>query len=206
MPLTDAKLVLLSTASQRDDHLFPRPATLAGSALTKVEVSLVKAGFAEPLPVRADQPHWRQDLAGSPMGLRITPAGLAAIGIEASDATGHEVLQERTTPRGADVAGARSHDEAGSATSARSRSGPFRSGSKAAQLVGLLSRPEGATGEALAAALAWQSHAVRAALTRLRQSGFTLAASKDPQKRTVYRIDASDRTATADGTVAREVA
>ena len=39
MPLTEAQLVLLSAASQRDDRLLPRPAKLAGAVLGRMEAA-----------------------------------------------------------------------------------------------------------------------------------------------------------------------
>ena len=65
MQLTDAHLVLLSAASQRDDGLLPRPKKLAGAALTRTAEALVRAGLVESMTVRSDQPHWRQDEDGT---------------------------------------------------------------------------------------------------------------------------------------------
>jgi hypothetical protein len=45
---------------------------------------------------------------------------------------------------------------------------------KNARIVELVSRPEGAGIDELTAATGWQRHTIRAALTRLRQSGFTV--------------------------------
>ena len=56
-------------------------------------------------------------------------------------------------------------------------------------LIGLLSVPEGANVDTLVTALSWQPHTVRAALTRLRQDGFAIVATKDAEKRATYCIE-----------------
>ena len=63
-----------------------------------------------------------------------------------------------------------------------------RPGTKLAALVALLSGEHGATLDALMSTTGWQPHTVRAALTRLRQSGRVIIKSKDDQDRTTYRI------------------
>jgi hypothetical protein len=59
---------------------------------------------------------------------------------------------------------------------------------KQALVIGLLQRESGATLDDLVAATGWLPHTTRAALTRLRQSGFMVDKSKDEVGRTVYRI------------------
>ena len=164
MPLTDTHLVLLSAASQRDDALLPRPGKLVGIALQRVETTLLKAGLVQPIEVHADQPHWRRNEADTPVGLRITAAGLVAIGIEHN-------------PRGEAIAS----DIAASPAPASRPLG------KTAILRVMLASPEGATLDTLVTALGWQPHTVRAALTRLRQSGLTITGTKTEGNVRVYR-------------------
>ena len=75
-----------------------------------------------------------------------------------------------------------------------------RPGSKAAQLLAMMSRAEGASIDALSAALAWQPHTVRAALTRLRQRGLTISVDRAARP-TTYRITPAEapEPAPADG-------
>ena len=64
-----------------------------------------------------------------------------------------------------------------------------RAGTKKDRLVSLLSKKAGADVAKLSAALGWQAHTTRAALTRLRQAGFSLEAAKPASGgATVYRI------------------
>jgi hypothetical protein len=171
MTLTDAHLVLLSAAAQHPDQLLTRPERLAGGAAQKVAVKLVKAGLAEEVSVRTDQPCWGKDEDSRLVGLRITPAGLAAIGIKET-----EVAAQLPSP-----AAEQPQDD---------RTGPSpRPGTKQALIIGLLQRPEGASLDELTAATGWLPHTTRAALTRLRQAGYGLAKSKGEDGYTCYRID-----------------
>lgn len=184
MPLTDAHLVLLSAASQREDGLLPRPDKLAGAVLARMEAALLRAGVAGAVPVRADQPRWRTNGAETPIGLHITAAGLAALGLDPPPGSVDD-------PSASEEAAASASEPNSRRSRARTPTGAppaFRPGSKLALLVALLSRPEGAGIDALVTALAWQAHTVRAALTRLRQGGVPVGAGKDAHRRTVYRI------------------
>lgn len=192
MTYSDAQLVLLSSASQRDDGLLPCPAKLAGAVLRSFEASLIKAGVAEPIAVRRDQPAWRQDEAETPVGLRITAVGLAALGIQPTEPIDKA---EPTTTRA-------EHEPSDAAPPVRPAATPLRTGTKRALLVELLSGAEGAHMELLVASLGWQPHTVRAALTRLRQDGFIIVASKDAQKQAVYHIGGSATEGTSTEVVA----
>lgn len=183
MPITDAQRALLRAALPREDSLLPRPDRLAGAALRRVEAALTNTGLAEPVPVDANQPRWREN-AGMPTGLRITDAGRAAAGTEAVPV--EDLAPDEVGPaRDADV-GASEPGDAALIEPAAPR--PLRPGSKAARLIAMLSEAEGASVDALSTALAWQPHTVRAALTRLRQSGHAVTASKGTGQPTTYRI------------------
>ena len=61
--------------------------------------------------------------------------------------------------------------------------------SKKDQLIGLLSKPNGARVSVLVERLGWQPHTVRAALSGLRKQGFEVATSKSAKTgETVYLI------------------
>ena len=82
MKLTDTHLVLLSAAAQHEERLLPRPDRLTGKATRSLATRLIRAGLAEEVSVQHDQPHWDADDDARPVGLRITGAGLAAIGLD----------------------------------------------------------------------------------------------------------------------------
>jgi hypothetical protein len=81
MKFTDTQLVLLSTASQRDDRALERPSNLAGGAAAKVIAKLLTEGLIEEVQSRGSLPVWRRDEDG-PRTLRITKRGLKAIQVE----------------------------------------------------------------------------------------------------------------------------
>ncbi|MBO6718917.1 MAG: DUF3489 domain-containing protein [Rhizobiaceae bacterium] len=76
------------------------------------------------------------------------------------------------------------------------------SGSKKGQLIGLLSKPNGARASVLVERLGWQPHTVRAALSGLRKQGFEVATSKSAKTgETLYAIighSAADQQQTAE--------
>jgi hypothetical protein len=176
MALSDTQLLLLSAASQREDLLVTLPAhPRTGAARTSLS-KLLSPGLVEEVAVGREQPLWRTDENGQRIGLRITRAGLEAIGLE---------------PEGEPV-----HDESISGTptpiqeeTARvgSPSAP-RDGSKQALVIALLRRGEGAGLDELAAATGWLPHTTRAALTGLRKKGHALAREKRPDGTSLYRI------------------
>lgn len=63
---------------------------------------------------------------------------------------------------------------------------------KKSTLLKLLSRPKGATIDALVKAIGWQPHSIRAALTGLRKDGHKIERSNDDTGITVYRIARED--------------
>jgi hypothetical protein len=75
--LTDTQLVLLSAASQRDDHVLERPSNLMGGAASKVIAKLLTEGLVEEVQSRGSLPVWRRDDDGA-HSLRIAKKGLAA--------------------------------------------------------------------------------------------------------------------------------
>jgi hypothetical protein len=179
--LTDTQAVILSTASQRDDGaVLPLPETLKikGGAVDKVLGSLKAKGLID---------HLGTPRGDNPPPLRITRAGLEAIGVEPDDgetgpteadtgATAAEAGQPndaaaRTTE--ADDAATRAKHKAkgakrGKATATESAPADKptpRTGTKQAKLIELLKHPEGATVEQIAAATGWQHHTIRGAIS-----------------------------------------
>jgi hypothetical protein len=179
--LSDTQAVILSAAAQRDDGaLLPLPEILKinGGAVDKVLGSLKAKGLIDHL--------------GAPRGdelppLRITRAGLQAIGLETEEEGPEGAPPDDTGATSAD-AGAQAIDAAGPATEAdraatRAKKGRApqskakvaktattdqptpRAGTKQALIIELLKRPEGATVEQIAAATGWQKHTIRGAIS-----------------------------------------
>ena len=79
--LTDTQLVILSSAAQRQDHGVLLPERLKGQAARNTVERLISRGLVEEVRATGELPVWRHDDQG-PFALRITGAGLCAIGIE----------------------------------------------------------------------------------------------------------------------------
>ena len=209
--LSDTQAIILSAAAQRGDGaVLPLPETLKikGGAVDKVLGSLKAKGLIA---------HQGTPRGDDPPPLRITRAGLQAIGVETEDAP------EGATPgdTGATAADSRAQasDAAAATTEADSAAAPAkrkakakagkpgpgdkptpRTGTKQAQMIELLKRPEGATVEQIAAATGWQHHTIRGAISGAlkRKLGLTVEATRirevGPNKTgakgssTVYRI------------------
>jgi len=218
--LSDTQAVILSAAAQRDDGaVLPLPETLKikGGAVDKVLGSLKAKGLI--------------DHQGAPRGdnqppLRITRAGLQAIGVETEDDASEGATPGNTGATSADTA-AQATDAAAPVTEADAAVTPAkgdakaraakakstkpekaapadkptpRAGTKQAQMIELLKRPEGATVEQIAEATGWQHHTIRGAIsgalkkklgltveaTRTREVGPNRSGAKGST--TVYRI------------------
>jgi hypothetical protein len=200
--------VILSAASRRKDGAvlpLPEDVKIAGGTVNKVLGSLKAKGLIE---------H-----QGAPRGddlppLRITRAGLEAIGVEpegagasADTASASKAGFARAVP--AKTAGARTATKSkGKAEVKRSKTTPSetrapRSSTKQALMIELLKRPEGATVGQIAAATGWQHHTIRGAIsgalkkklglnvesTRVREVGPNKTGAKGSS--TVYRITGS---------------
>jgi hypothetical protein len=153
MKLSDTHMIILSTASQRENgSLLPLPDGVAGARATKALAALVKSGLAEERDT-ADAGAISRTDGDLPFGVFITAAGLAAIGIEPAGAGAQN--GETDTPAAA----------------------PPRI-TKTAAVLALLGRAEGATVAELIAATGWLPHTTRAALTGLRKKGHAITRGK----------------------------
>jgi hypothetical protein len=178
MTLTDTQLLVLSSASQRQDGLAALPDHLKGGAARSIVLKLIASGLLEEAVVTRDDPHWRKDEADQPIGLRITRAGLETIGIEPEeDSAGADKVTAGVSP-----------SEPESPEPGSSRSLAPRDGSKRALVIALLSRPESASLDELVAATGWLPHTTRAALTGLRQNGYEITRTRSEDGRSLYRI------------------
>jgi Protein of unknown function (DUF3489) len=217
--LSDTQLVVLSAAAQRDDlSVLPLPDSLSlkGGALNKVMGSLRNRGLIRVLG--GD---------GGPERVVITSEGMAAIGVEADDealapadtgtttaaadsaadapapASEADGAKKRAKGRPAKGKKARTTARATSEPEAAGEPSPKptpRAGTKQAQMIEMLKRPEGATVEQIAAATGWQHHTIRGAISGAlkKKLGLTVEAIRTrevgPNKTgakgssTVYRI------------------
>ena len=80
--LTDTQLVILSTASRRNDRGVDLPTTVTGEAVRKAVDKLIRTRLLEEVRANGSLLAWRRDAEAGPMALRITKQGLEAIGVK----------------------------------------------------------------------------------------------------------------------------
>jgi hypothetical protein len=193
MKLTDTQLCILSKAAQREDGIVILPERLKGGAAQAVLGKLIEGGLVEEVEGESDLPAWRQDEQGRPVALRITKAGLQAIGIETEDSGGEETDGEvAASVSPGDGEGIAKESHQGQPASARA-------GSKQALLVEMLAREGGASMDELTAATGWLPHTARAALSGLRKKGHVITRAKRADGASVYRIEAGSTVAEEGG-------
>jgi hypothetical protein len=159
--LNDLQLILLSSAAAREDgSLLPPPDSVGdrSPAIDKAIKSLLRRKLAEEMEVTINALAWRQD-GDLLFGVAITDAGRAAIGVSDDTAEADE-------------------DAAPSPDADTVPTEPAREQTKAALVLEMLQRPEGATLDALVEATGWLPHTTRAALTGLRKKGHTVTSEK----------------------------
>lgn len=157
--LSDLQTILLSSAARRQDgSLLPIPDTISADAdrTGKAIAALIKGGYADETPDAKPDSVWRTD-GDLRFGVVITNAGLVAIGVEPDGAEPAHCATERTL-----VA---SDTDAAPPT-------------KAALVLSLLHREQGATLAELVDATGWLPHTTRAALTGLRKKGHAVVKDK----------------------------
>jgi hypothetical protein len=176
--LSVAQRVILAKASQRDDRIaIPLPDHLKGGAAKKVVASLLAKGLVEELEVRPGQPVWRAGKEGGSMTLRVTEAGLTALGPAPAPSptkTKRAVTADKTKPRGPK----------------RPEPRKLRTDTKQAQLISMLKRAKGATIDEIVEALDWQPHTVRGAIAGAlkKKLGLKVASENVERRGRVYRI------------------
>ena len=178
--LSDAQLVLLSAASQREDQYLTPPAGKSLLAAKRAAAKLLEGGLIREVRARKDAPVWRRDEdADQGFALKLTAAGLKAIAADldtgddkaARQTHGDEAAKLETTAGGIDVTDA-GH---GLELSGKSYSPRVpRAGTKIGIVIEMLERDAGATIDELVAATGWLPHTTRAALTGLRKRGFEI--------------------------------
>jgi hypothetical protein len=198
--LSDTQAVILSAASQREDGaVLPLPDTLKikGGAVSKVLGSLKAKGLID---------HQGASRGDDPPPLRITRAGLHAVGVEAEEEAsegatpgdrgatsadaGVQPVEAPAEATGADAAATpakrRAKAKAAKAKSTKPEKAPTadkptpRTGTKQAHMIEMLKRPEGATVEQIAAATGWQHHTIRGAIAGAlkKKLGLTVEATR----------------------------
>ena len=204
----DTQLVLLSAASQRDDHCLVPSTGPKRSQTQRAVAKLLEAGFVKEIRAKAGAPIWRRDQeTGQIYALKLTAAGLKSIAVdetppsqgEGERRVDHPVGAADPQPKPSSNPAATLNEPDGGAARIPT---PPRSGTKIAEVIALLQRSDGATLAELVATTGWLPHTTRAALTGLRKRGYAIAIDRAGKPGgSVYRIKSSDSVAQSDQSV-----
>ena len=176
--LTETQNLILTAGAQRPDNLaLPLPKGLAGAAAKMAVGKMIDRGWLQEVEadLRCSEPLWRETGDGHGTTLVVTDAGLLAVGIEPVVVQTMVAIRER--------AKAEPKPELKAPTP--------RAGTKQAQLIAMLQRPEGATMDEITAALSWQAHTARGAMSGAlgKKLGLVVTSIKDDTRGRIYRIN-----------------
>jgi len=195
----DTQLVLLSAASQRDDHCLVQPTGPKRSRAQKAIVKLLEAGIVKEIRARAGAPIWRRDEEkGQTYALKLTAAGVKTIAVdetrpsqgEAERRPDHLMVSLDPKPESGSTPAAFADRANGGVASTPKFP---RRGTKIAGVIELLQGRDGVTLAELVANTGWLPHTARAALTGLRKRGYAVVIDRaDKARGSVYRIEPSE--------------
>jgi hypothetical protein len=180
--LTETQTIILSSAATRPGNLaMPLPKGLHGAAAKMAVSKMIERGWLEEVEadVRKGEPLWRETGDGHGTTLVVTEAGLQAIGIApvvASAVTNLRKAKPEPNPQ--------------PKAAAMPKPVTIRAGTKQAQIIALLQRPEGAAITEIVAETGWMAHSVRGMISgALRKKlGLEITAIKVDGRGSVYRI------------------
>lgn len=190
--LTDTQTIILSRAATRPDNLaMPLPEGLAGAAAKMAIGKMIERGWLDEVEanLRRGEPLWRETGDGHGTTLIATEAGLAAIGIEpvvASTLTNLRKAQLEWVSGPKDVLEA-------SADPATPKPVAIRAGTKQAEIIALLQRPEGASITEIVDVTGWAAHSARGMISGglKKKLGLEVSTTSDEQRGRIYHISRS---------------
>ena len=182
--LTDTQTIVLSRAATRPGNLaLPLPEGLVGAAAKMVVGKMIARGWLEEVEanLRRSEPMWRETGDGHGTMLIATEAGLEAIGIEPLAASA-VASARKAKPKQEPMRMPNDTDTA--------KPVAIRAGTKQAQIIAMLQRPEGATVAEMVEATGWLAHTVRGSISGAlkKKLGLPITAEKVEDRGTVYRM------------------
>ncbi|MCC5976345.1 MAG: DUF3489 domain-containing protein [Rubellimicrobium sp.] len=184
--VTETQSLILGRAASRARYLaLPLPEGLHGAAATKVVTLMIGRGWLEEVAAdhRKREPLWRETGEGQGTTLIATKAGLEVIGIEPMVASA-----------GSGTCKAKPQKDTDPASTSEATEVPkfpaIRAGTKQAQIIALLQRPEGASIAEIVEATAWQSHTARGMISGAlkKKLGLPITAEKVEGRGMCYRL------------------
>ena len=180
--LTDTQTIILNRAATRPANLaMPLPDGLRGAAAKMAIGKMIERGWIEEVDadMRKGEPLWRETGDGHGTTLITTEAGLEAIGIEPVVASAMSKLRaaKLEEPNDTDTP----------------KPIAIRPGTKQAQIIALLQRPDGAAITEIVAATGWMAHSARGMIsgTLKKKLGLPVTSEKIEGRGTVYKLDAA---------------
>ena len=179
---SDTQSLILSRAATRPGNLaLPLPERLVGAAAKMVVGKMIARGWLEEVEanLRRNEPMWRETGDGHGTTLIATEAGLEAIGIEPLAASAvASVRKPKPKPEPVQMP-----DDTAKPVA-------IRAGTKQAQIIAMLQRPEGATVAEMAEATGWLAHTVRGSISGAlkKKLGLPITAEKVEGRGTVYKL------------------
>jgi len=188
--LTDTQTIILSRAATRPDNLaMPLPEGLHGAAAQKAVTAMITRGWLEEVEanLRRGEPLWRETGDGHGTTLVATEAGLAAIGIEPVVATTMNNLRKAKLELASELKDA----SAAPINSKTPKPITIRAGTKQAEIVALIQRPQGASISEIIQVTGWAAHSARGMISGglKKKLGLPIISEKVDQRGTVYKID-----------------
>ncbi|WP_149139634.1 DUF3489 domain-containing protein [Gemmobacter caeruleus] len=179
---SDTQSLILSRAATRPGNLaLPLPEGLVGAAAKMVVGKMIARGWLEEVEanLRRSEPMWRETGDGHGTTLIATEAGLEAIGIEPLAASA-VASARKVKPKPVQMP-----DDTDAAKPVA-----IRAGTKQAQIIAMLQRPDGATVAEMVEATGWLAHTVRGCISGAlkKKLGLPIAAEKVEGRGTVYRL------------------
>ena len=186
--LTDTQTIILSRAATRPGNLaMPLPEGLHGAAAKMAVTRMITNGWLDEVDAdfRKGEPVWRETGDGHGTTLIATEAGLEAIGIE--PVVAKVTSAPRKTKPKPDA------EPALTEVSEAPKPVAIRTGTKQAQIIELLQRPEGASISEIVEVIGWQAHSARGLISGglKKKLGLPITSEKIDGLGTVYKLDAA---------------